>query len=373
MRDSVNQLNLWIHQAPEQAQGPMREHTQLIKEFMDAVSLCSSHQMVIVSDVLNLSRLEANKLPLQMIDFSPTQVLDTVAKMFDAEVSKKGIELVVVPPKDQTRLIGDPHCISQVLLNLISNAIKFTNESNQEKRVSVSFEMEPSDDDRRRVCLKVSDNGIGMTEEESSHLFHRFSQANTKTLGEYGGSGLGLVITKAMIYRMGGEIKVESKIGQGTVFIVMLSFKVATEITKDQPTEMIVEQVPIDQLNKRVLIVEDNEVNQRVLQRHLKGFGCECRVARNGEEGFNMCLQYWDQIDVVLMDIEMPIMNGLQSTAAIRNAEIKEGKKRIPIIGLSGNARPEQVEMGLKSGMDAYLVKPYTKEGLARTIHQWSK
>lgn len=239
--------------------------------------------------------------------------------------------------------------------------------------------------------LEVMDNGIGMTPEELGMIFNRFVQANKKT-SEYGGSGLGLVLTKSMTELMGGEISVESNEGEGTTFSVVIDFAVAPAVSSEDVTDMMTDKQEAKEKDaisgKHILVVEDNEVNQRILQRHLKAHSCEYLVARNGKEAYETMVAKWEWVDVVLMDIEMPVMNGLESTAAIRENERKreeeegekegegerEGKakrRRKPIIGLSGNARKEQIETAIAAGMDDYLVKPYTKETLMKMIGKW--
>lgn len=210
-----------------------------------------------------------------------------------------------------------------------------------------------------------------MTEEEKANLFNRFTQANQRTFFEYGGSGLGLVLSKAMVEQMGGEIKLETEKGRGTTFLVTVEFQTATESNE---TDMLAieEKISESNLKKRILVVEDNAINQRVLQRHMENYGCKCVIANNGREGLDTYIQSAQEFDLILMDIEMPEMNGLDSTKAIRQYEKENGLARKLIIGLSGNARQEHIDNAIAFGMDTYVVKPYKKEDLVRTILRYS-
>jgi PAS domain S-box-containing protein len=379
LQSSINAMEKRIQRASplelkETLRDEMLHHLKHNKDSLDAIDKCAHYQKVITDDVLNLSKLEAGKVELNHIDFDPIKLVRDTVGMLETQAHQKQIRLHLNLPPFKVRVIGDPNRLAQVLLNLLSNALKFTLETGE---VTVSLSI--LEDTRTHTMLRftVKDTGIGMNEEEQNKLFNRFAQATTKTSIEYGGSGLGLVISKNLIDLMEGKIEVESKKWKGTQFSFTVKLAPAPLLEEDK------KPVPVPGVNSRklnlpiqkplhILIAEDNLINRKILVRQLEQAGHTCHVASNGEEALETYANI--PLDLILMDIEMPIKNGLETTHAIRQKERASSHPPIPIIGLSGNARSEHQEEALSVGMDAYLTKPYDKKKLLETIaHHASK
>ncbi len=338
------------------------------RESLEAIDKCARYQKVITDDVLNLSKLEAGKVELNLIDFDLSKLVSDTVGMVETQAHQKQIRLQLNLPPTQIKVIGDPNRLTQVLLNLLSNALKFTLETGE---VTVSLSI--LEDTRTHTVLRftVKDTGIGMSEEEQNKLFNRFAQANPKISTEHGGSGLGLVISKNLIELMEGTIEVESKKWKGTQFSFTIKLAPAPRLQEDAKSAPVA-PLSSKKLNPRIgrrlniLIAEDSLINQKILVRQLQQAGHICHVANNGQEA----LELHDKIpiDLIFMDIEMPVKNGLEATEAIRQKEQVSLCPPTPIIGLSGNARLEHQQEALDVGMDAYLTKPYDKEKLLETI-----
>ncbi|MCE3238441.1 MAG: multisensor hybrid histidine kinase [Gammaproteobacteria bacterium] len=336
---------------------------------LEAIDKCARYQKVITDDVLNLSKLEAGKVELNLIDFDLRKLVRDTVGMLETQAHQKQIRLHLNLPSSHIRVIGDPNRLMQVLLNLLSNALKFTLETGT---VTVSFSILEETRTHTIFRFTVKDTGIGMSEEEQNKLFNRFAQASSKISTEHGGSGLGLMISKNLIELMEGKIEVESKKWKGTQFSFTIKLAPAPRLQEEEKSTLA---VPVSSkklnLSRRrglnILIAEDSLINQKILARQLQQAGHICHVANNGQEALEMHGKI--PIDLIFMDIEMPIKNGLEATQAIRQKEQASSLcTRIPIIGLSGNARSEHREEALGVGMDAYLTKPYDKEKLLEMI-----
>lgn len=398
-----------------------RSLDELLDSNIDAaqtIALCAQHQKRIVDDILTLSKLDSALLLVTPCDVMPVSVVQKSLKMFDGEVQTARIKLEFRIDESFRRLKVqwvklDPSRLLQVLINLTTNAIKFT--TTQAKRIitvtlaaslqrpsqtpgmnSVSYF--PSRSKRRDLTdsadwgtgekcylyFAVQDTGRGLSEDETKLLFHRFSQASPRTHVQYGGSGLGLFISRELVELQGGEIGVSSKSGEGSTFAFYITSRRSTAprealdqlpavgMRHENPPELMASEIPrataaltpsspAPRAGLRVLIVEDNLVNQRVLQRQLRNIGCTVRVANHGKE----CLawlkgsNFWagqgkDAADlgVILMDLEMPVMDGLTCAREIRKAQ-QSGEiiRHVPIIAVTANARSEQIETARASGM----------------------
>jgi CheY-like chemotaxis protein len=406
--------------------------SQLVESNIDAaqiIALCAQHQKRIVDDVLTLSKLDSALLLVTPIDVQPVLVVQRALKMFEGEMETNSIELNFVIDKsyeelniDWVRL--DPSRLLQVLINLTTNAIKFT--TTEELRtiiVSVGASLEPPTKDSARgavsyfpqrshlkdatntpewgtgeqvfIQFTVKDTGRGLTEEEKKLLFLRFSQASPRTHVQYGGSGLGLFISRELTELQGGEIGVASESGKGSTFAFYVKARrstapenlleipstlgrksstgkkesKATAESKTIPLNLFSTSKPATNAKNakkdlsmyNVLIVEDNLVNQRVLQKQLKNLGCGVQVANHGREALDYLktTSFWKgketkraELSVILMDLEMPIMDGLTATREIRKLE-NEGNivRHVPIIAVTANARGEQISTARKAGM----------------------
>jgi CheY-like chemotaxis protein len=316
--------------------------------------------------VLNLSKLESGKVVLNPENIDLIYLVKDTISMMEGDIKNKKLSVSFNFSEGNFKVFTDA---KQILFNLLSNAIKFTS---SEGNISIGMKMFHSDNDDKLVEFKIKDNGIGMTAEECAKIFDRFSQANKRTYSEYGGSGLGLLISKNFIKLLGGTIDVQSEKGMGTTF----SFTIQAKSAIFSSTAASTKKQPINFINKgrfAILIVEDNLINQKVLSRILEHSGLAYFLANDGLEAVELIRRSFLPeyiglpITVILMDIEMPQMNGLDATKAIRQLE-KDRNDRILIVGLSGNARDEHIVKAKEAGMDKYLVKPYEKDRLLRII-----
>jgi CheY-like chemotaxis protein/HPt (histidine-containing phosphotransfer) domain-containing protein len=256
-------------------------------------------------------------------------------------------------------LIGDPYRLNQVLLNLLSNAVKFTEKGS----VTVGCHLIKTISNRQSICISVKDTGIGMDEEFSAKLFQKFSQEEKSTTRKYGGTGLGMSISKQLVELMGGSITVKSKKGEGTEITLNIPFTIGAE--KDLPAE---NRQTIDSSilkNKKVLLVEDNVMNRLVANTVLKQYGVIISEAHNGEEAVNAMRQ--SSFDIVLMDVQMPVMDGLTATRFIR----KEVNQDIPIIALTANAIKGESDRCIEAGMNDFVSKPFEEEDLVYAMTKW--
>ena len=359
------------------------------KEALEAIDHCAKHQKSVTEDMLQLSKLDAKKVELNIESLKPRMVVDQIISILSAEIQRKQIKLSV-QMQHLTAVQGDGHRLAQILLNLLSNAVKFTPQGG-----SIQIEVQELSADEKQVVLQFSiqDSGIGMTPEEMKRLFDRFSQANRKTYEQYGGTGLGLVISKQLVELMSGQIEVESEKGRGSRFRFIIVCQPAPELSvqsqsaQEFPSPALAEtkkpprpQQTGQKVKKlHVLIVEDNVINQKLLARQLTQAGYLCSVANNGKEALQMLEEKAKtlqkakpKVDIILMDIEMPEMNGLEATRARRQQEQSQGWPAIPIVGVSGNAGDKHRQAAMEAGMNDYLTKPYSQKRLKAAIKQYT-
>jgi len=354
-------------------------------EALHAIATCANHQRVITDDVLNFSRLKGNRLKLTVTTFRLRELLDTAVIMFVAEAKAEGIELTVNvdPPDALVPLRADRERIMQILTNLLSNAVKFTRGATPERSVTITARLEPPGPsahigDTVQLYLVVTDTGIGISEKDQALLFHRFGQVGEGGSRTYsGGSGLGLSICKLLADLMGGSIVVHSELGKGAEFVATLPCEVteATSAGADGGSASAAAAAAPETALRghvRVLVVEDNIINQTVLRRQLESSvvpGAQLTfavgIADNGQRALDVLES--QPFDVVLMDLQMPVMDGIEATRRLRARGA-----RVPIIGLSGNSRQEQVDAAMTAGMNAYVVKPYNRQELVRLICQFA-
>lgn len=339
-----------------------------VKDYLKAIDNCSEQQKVIVDDVLDLSKLENMKATLEENIFNIKHVIDDVARMFNARLTEKNLKLNVELPKynndDELLFKSDKHRLTQVIINLLSNAIKFTEHGSINLNVSIKQQALQSSECVLKIYLE--DTGIGMTQDEVRNLFNNYYQVKKTN----GGTGLGLVISKKIVELMGGTITVNSKKWKGSKFIFTISCKrPSTEDViafKYQLNLTIYTSKKNDNTKPlTVLVVEDNIINQKILVTYLEKKGYFYQVADNGLIAIQKCENY--KFDIIFMDIEMPVMNGLDATIHIRN-NLHNINHNTPIIGLSGNANKIQIDEGYKAGMNDYLTKPYHIQDLYRII-----
>lgn len=338
-----------------------RDYLKTIKESGDCL-------LAIINDILDFSKIEAGKLKLESTEFELTDVVRESTGMVAETAHRKGIALKTAFEQPRLRLVGDPVRLKQILLNLLSNAVKFTETGTIDVRIS----QEPHPVvGRAMVRFTVQDSGIGISREALARLFRSFTQADSSTTRKYGGTGLGLAISKRLVEMMGGAIGVESEPGRGSTFWFTVDLVVAAgEAAPSSNTfvETIAPVVSPQARNRgRLLLAEDNLINQKVALNLLARLGYAVDLAQNGEEAVEMVQKR--PYDLVLMDCQMPVMDGLEATKAIRR--LGSAASRIPIIAVTANALAGERDKCLAAGMDDYIPKPVSKETLDRAVARW--
>ena len=338
-------------------------HTSLTpeqKDYAETIKRSSGSLLALVTDILDLSKIEAGKLELEKVPFSLEDCIYDAAKTFGFEARRKGIELVVdIAPGLPEVALGDPVRLSQILNNLISNAVKFTSEGS----VSIEVDCRHEGATGRRVRVEIEDTGIGISDDVLARLFKPFTQADATTTRKYGGTGLGLSIARNLVGKMGGEIQVQSQPGRGSTF----SFEILLE-EKMSPVRRPPMEAPRKPEAKsfRILIAEDNPVNQKIAKSMIARLGHSAIVAGNGVEALELLRR--EPFDLVLMDVQMPEMDGLEATRSIRG---DAALKHIPVVALTANALKSDEENCLASGMNDFLTKPIRAEKLEATVNKW--
>lgn len=326
----------------------------------------------VVNDILDLSKIEAGKITLEYAPFNPRALLQDCTNLMAPSAHQKGIEYeLYIDPDVPEKIYGDVSRVRQVLLNLIGNAIKFTESGKVRIRTNV-LEIEP-----KEVCLKfvVEDTGVGIAPDQQRLLFMPFGQLDQGRTRKFGGTGLGLAISKRFVEMMNGDIHVSSAEDAGTTFTVVLSFdRLELHGAQEFGTERImkpgIEPIPPGiAKGKRVLVVEDNLILQQLVLRQLHSLGIEAQGIVFGEEAIPMATS--GNFDVVLMDINLPDMNGIEVTAAIRSFERTSATPPVPIIALTAGAMKGDKERALTAGMNDYLAKPVAIGLLKNCIEKW--
>ncbi|MDR0548169.1 MAG: PAS domain-containing protein [Deltaproteobacteria bacterium] len=320
----------------------------------------------IINDILDFSKIEAGKLEMEETSFQLVDVLNGMVDVLEVKAVEKGLDFnLILDPRAPLCLLGDPVRLGQVLSNLVSNAIKFT----QSGSVTVTVKVEESAKERVVLLFSVTDTGIGLSPEQVKLLFTPFTQADTSTTRKYGGTGLGLTISKRLVEMMNGRIWCQSQAGQGSVFIFTAVLKVNPEGAKFAKEARAVGK-PVDFLKSikgaKILLTEDNEVNQLVASRILSKAGFEVKIANNGLEAVSLAQA--EEFDLILMDIQMPEMDGLTATRAIRAIP---KLKDIPIVAMTAHAMSGDRELSLAAGMNDHISKPINLTELYQTLLKW--
>ena len=309
-----------------------------------------------------------NKLQLANTAFDIKDTIRQIHRMLKSKADKKKLALNMNLPEEALMIKGDNARIKQIIINLTSNAIKFTAKGH----VDISLGVQARTSTHTQFVICVTDTGIGLTKQEISQLFARFSQAGITTSEQYGGSGLGLFIAKKLANLMSGDITVESQKGVGTIFscIIQCENLLAYERNKEEAmttTSQLATPLPKPFSRKaKILVVEDNEMNRRLLGNILTKNGYDYLFAMDGKDALEKFAIY--QADIILMDIVMPNLDGISTTQEIRKGERDNNLTRVPIIGLTGNAMEVQRKQAFEAGMDDYLTKPYKKEKILNRI-----
>ena len=332
------------------------------REHLETAAGSADTLLELINDILDFSKIEAGRLELELIAFDPAVTMKTVADLLRSRAKMKGIELAAeFDPRLPVGLIGDPTRLRQVLFNLIGNALKFTDRG----RVALAVTCDALDAKFATLTFAVSDTGIGMDVEAVARLFSVFTQADSSMSRRFGGTGLGLAISQRLVEAMGGKITVESAPGRGSTFRFNLRFTRPTTIEPGQfASESEAPYVP-PALRGRVLVVEDDRINQRVVEHFLKQMGLEVTIVEDGFEAVSAATSAdWA---AVLMDCQLPGLDGLEATRRIRT---KLNGRALPIIALTANASTSDRAACLAAGMDEFLTKPVRRELLASVLEK---
>ncbi len=319
--------------------------------------------LAIINDILDYSKIEAGKLELEHRPFCPAELFRDASSIAGATLSGHEVELSLELDPDLPPCVhGDDNRLRQVLLNLLSNALKFTSRG----RVCLRARSESLGADRVLLRVEVEDSGIGMTPDQLDRLFRPFTQADTSTTRRFGGTGLGLTISRQVIEAMDGQIAVESEPGIGSTFRLSLALSLGEEQSRPKGEPRPDREAAL-QAQRLVLVADDNRVNQTLAKRMLQVLGQRCTIASDGHEALEMFSQRsWD---LVLMDCQMPRLDGYQATRRIRALE--ENGPRTPIIAVTANVLAEDRRRAREAGMDDHLAKPFDLEDLSELLHRW--
>ena len=335
-------------------------------KFVSLAIRSTDNLLTIINDILDFSKIEAGKLSIEKYELNIEELVRTSVDAFYALAAQKKLKLkVYVDLNNDVYILGDGVRLRQILDNLINNAIKFT----ETGEIIVRSGWRLNTDGKHEICFSVSDSGVGISTEKLDTVFHHFVQEDASTTRKFGGSGLGLAICKQLCELMDGNISVESEKGKGTSFKV----SIPTTMVQKKVTSSHLESKPaINQEPYRdctVLIVEDNELNRIIASEQLSRF--KLFSAQNGKQALKLLQNKHSNIDVILMDCQMPVMDGYECTQAIRSGEAGERYRDIPIIALTANAMKGDREACLEAGMNDYISKPFKAESLVFTVKTW--
>ncbi len=331
------------------------------QDYIEKITLSSQHLLGVINQILDFSKIEAGKLEIETIDFSLKQVTDTLTTVVSAAANAKGLTLHVdVDPALEVPLRGDPLRLGQILINLTNNAIKFTDHG----YITIHINLLEKSEKSLLVNFEVQDSGIGISEEQQHKLFESFQQADASISRKYGGSGLGLAICKQLTQMMEGEIGVRSHLGQGSTFWFTAYLGHGRKQFKESKESSTPNLSCL--LNRHILVADDNQLNQQVAQELLQNVGMTVEFADDGAIAIEKIMN--SHFDAVLMDVQMPNMDGLEATRKIR-ALTKF--KALPIIAITANVTTEESERCLAAGMDDFTGKPIDPDKLYNTLAKW--
>ncbi len=330
--------------------------------YLNAIKHSAENLKVIINDILDLAAIESGKLRFEKIGFNLTDLVPSLIGTFAYQAKDKKVKLdYTIDSKLNRILMGDPVRLNQVLINLISNAVKFTHEGS----IHVTCSIEKLQKEVCWVRIEVEDSGVGIAGEKLHSIFESFSQADASVTRKYGGSGLGLTIVKQLVELQQGKITVQSQENHGSRFIVLLPYVIGKPSALPESTLSRRPSInPSQTESMKILLVEDNDINRLYAKSILKNWNCFVDIAENGLVAVEKVKNNF--YDVVLMDIQMPVMDGYEATRAIRS--MSDSKKDIPIVALTANATRADIDKCVASGMNDYLPKPFTPDDLHRKI-----
>lgn len=337
------------------------------REYINTISASAENLLKIINNILDLSRIEMGKFNLNIETVDLCRMLNELETFFSPSAKKKGLELRVDCPGNLPRVRADEGSLRQVLINLMANAVKFT----QKGHVQVGVRCQGITGSECTLCFCVSDTGIGISREAQEVIFEEFTQADGSHTREYGGTGLGLAISKKMVETMGGRLLVTSEPGKGAEFSFTITVNLDDAARESGSSGQ--EDASNAVFDRNILLVEDNKLNQRVVTKILEKLGCRVSLAENGRDALaalklSQPPEGRPHYDMILMDVQMPVMDGLQAASMIRAQEGPDD--HIPIIALTAHAMKGDREKFLEMGMDGYLSKPVRREELTEILRQ---
>ncbi len=351
-------MNAIMGMANQLSKTQLNEHQQF---YLNVINSAAENLLIIINDILDLSKIEAGKLTLERIGFEPKFVVGRSMQVMMHKAEEKGLELTnsYFDTHLHPVLLGDPYRINQILLNLLSNAIKFTEKGS----IDISCEVIENENEFQKILVKVKDTGIGMEESYVKNLFQKFTQEDESVTRKHGGTGLGMSICKELVELMGGTIEVESKKGEGTTFSFSIAVNKGTEADLPEKNNFKINTTIL--FGKRILVTDDNEMNRLVASTILKSYGATVDEAQNGLEAIEKIKA--NNYDVVLMDVQMPVMDGMEAIKIIRNS-ISE---TLPVIALTAFALKGDDARFINVGMNDYISKPFEEQLFLQKILRW--
>ncbi|TFF36718.1 ATP-binding protein [Mucilaginibacter psychrotolerans] len=335
-------------------------------EYLNLLKFSAENLLVLINDILDFSKIEAGKVEFEEADFSIKDLVSNIRLALLQKALEKNILIKLLIDQELPNAIkGDPVRLGQILTNLISNAVKFTKEG----KVTITAFLNKRNDEHTVIDFEIMDTGIGIPPEKIDNIFDSFTQASSDTTRKFGGTGLGLTITKKLLELMGSEIKVTSTVGRGSTFFFSIKMKNSDKEFALNPVKESGFEVK-SLKGVKLLIAEDNQINVILAKQYMKLWDVDCDVAENGE--IALTLVQTNAYDMVLMDLQMPEMDGYQTTIAIRNLP-DERYKNLPIIALTASAMLDIKDQAFIVGMNDYISKPFNPDDLHRKISQYAK
>ena len=335
-------------------------------EYLKLLKFSAENLLVLINDILDFSKIEAGKIDFEETDFLIKDLISNIRLALLQKANEKNIQLKLFVDHDIPEIVvGDPVRLGQILTNLISNAVKFTHDG----KVTITATLKKQMTDFTFIDFEIADTGIGIEADKIDHIFESFTQASSDTTRKFGGTGLGLTITKRLLDMMGSEIKVKSDIGKGSVFYFTLKIKNSkTEYLNTVSNQLSTEEKVLKGV--KILIAEDNQINVILAKQYMKLWQIDCDIAENGKVALEMVVA--NNYDMVLMDLQMPELDGYETTIAIRNLPDQKFQN-LPIIALTASAMLDIKDKAFIVGMNDYISKPFNPNELFRKIAQYSK
>ncbi|HNA20176.1 MAG TPA: ATP-binding protein [Agitococcus sp.] len=339
------------------------------RRYVETVHGSGEALLLIINDILDFSKIEAGRLVLETLDFNPRLVVEDVVSLLSDQAHRKGLVLTTDIDPNLTAVInGDANRLRQILLNLVGNALKFTEQG------LVNISVYNHHQQAHTLDFRIADTGIGIKPEVQPLLFQPFIQADSSHARRFGGTGLGLAIVKQLVELMGGQISVYSELGQGSVFSFSLIFNAPEDLDgflAQQNNAKLFPNLRSSWQQARILLAEDIATNQEVMKAMLHGFGCDVDIVMNGEQALEVLRN--SHYDLVLMDCQMPDMDGFEATRLFRSFEKDQGLPRVPIVAVTASVLNDERAACLACGMDDVLAKPFKRKELAATLERWLK